>query len=105
MRIISFNINGIRAINKKPNTITSVISNLDPDIICFQEIRCSQEHISEFDKYKSSYPYIYLCCSVIKKGYSGVSIMSKIQPLTINYNFDIIREGSKNFEKEGRVII
>jgi exodeoxyribonuclease-3 len=116
MKIISFNINGIRAINKKniygeqiknneDNVITYIIKNYIPDILILQEIKCSECNINELEKYSENYPYIYMNNSTIKKGYSGISILSKIKPLNIYYNFENYNEKlDYNFLYEGRII-
>lgn len=116
MKIISFNINGIRAINKKNiygnkidkneiNVITNIINDYEPDILILQEIKCNKCNIDEFEIYNQYYPYIYMNNSTIKKGYSGISILSKIKPLNIYYNFENYNNKlDYNFIYEGRII-
>jgi exodeoxyribonuclease-3 len=118
MKIISFNINGIRAINKKNidgkkidkneiNVITNIINVYEPDILILQEIKCSECNINELELYNECYPYIYMNNSSIKKGYSGIGILSKIKPLNIYYNFENYNEIQQldyNFLYEGRII-
>jgi exodeoxyribonuclease-3 len=117
MKIISWNINGIRSVNQKDkqgkkitnneneNVINSIITEQSPNIICLQEIKCSDQHIKDFDRYKTQYPYIYICCST-KKGYAGVAILSKIEPKKIMYNFEPLEDNKldHNFQTEGRII-
>jgi exodeoxyribonuclease-3 len=125
MRIISWNCNGFRSVIKKdkngekignndstPNVITSIINELKPDIICLQEVKCNQNNINDFLVYQNEYPYIYVNYSTIKKGYSGVAVMSKIQPIQVYNNFDKFTEKQLNtsykqynFNNEGRVIL
>jgi len=112
MKIISFNLNGIRSVLTKDKTgkkITSgetvletLIKEQNPDIICFQEIRCS-DNVSlktiDFENY--GYIDITLNCAV-KKGYAGTAIFSKIKPMSIKLGFNNEDNGLNN---EGRLII
>ena len=96
MKIISYNINGIRAAIRK-----GFIRWLDmesPDIICLQEIKANPEQFDckEFEKL-GYYCYWF---PAIKKGYSGVAILSKIKPKNVIYGC-----GLKKFDDEGRVLI
>ena len=109
MKIISFNVNGIRSMATKSksgqkgcNIDDSVICKLaqeqNPDILCLQEIKCSK--IEDFSCYKKFFPYIYANFSTIKKGYSGTAILCKEKPISVVTDF-----GSSDIHKEGRLII
>tara|TARA_Y100001954_G_scaffold237072_1_gene299626 strand:- start:1346 stop:2104 length:759 start_codon:yes stop_codon:yes gene_type:complete len=95
MKIISYNINGIRAAIRKG--LINWLKSYNPDIVCFQEIKANPEQfdVSEFEKLG------YNCYwhSAQKKGYSGVAILSKIKPNNIIYGC-----GVEKFDCEGRVI-
>ena len=95
MKIISYNINGIRAAIRKG--LINWLKSYNPDIVCFQEIKANPEQfdVSEFEKLG------YNCYwhSAQKKGYSGVAILSKIKPNNIIYGC-----GVEKFDFEGRVI-
>ncbi|MCI6788966.1 MAG: exodeoxyribonuclease III [Mollicutes bacterium] len=92
MRIISRNVNGIRAcLNKGLNEF---INNFDPDIACFQETKMQIE--SNFQEF-SQYPYQYYS-NAIKKGYSGTLVLSKIKPINVIYGID------GEYDDEGRAI-
>lgn len=91
MRIMSWNVNGIRA-NLKKGFYDSVES-INPDIICLQEIKAKQEDVDI--NYQDYYQYWN---STEKKGYSGTMILSKIKPLKVDYGIN----GEHNLE--GRVI-
>ncbi len=93
MKIISWNVNGIRAVIKKG--FIDFINNEDPDIICLQETKAQPNQI---DIPSKKYPYMYWN-SAEKKGYSGTGILSKIEPLNIRYGI-----GIKKHDNEGRVI-
>lgn len=92
MKIISRNVNGIRACLKKG--LNDFLNSYDPDMVCFQETKMQIE--SNFLEF-SQYPYQYYS-NAIKKGYSGTLVLSKIKPLNIIYGI----EGEYN--DEGRVI-
>tara|TARA_B100000902_G_C27320797_1_gene924349 strand:+ start:6113 stop:6874 length:762 start_codon:yes stop_codon:yes gene_type:complete len=93
MKILCWNVNGIRAaINKG---FYDVISEYNPDIICLQETKANKEQV---DLQLPSYPYLYWN-SAEKKGYSGTAIFSKHKP--ISHSNDL---GIEKHDTEGRVI-
>jgi len=93
MKIISWNVNGIRAVIKKG--FLDFVNNHNPDIICIQETKASPEQV---DLDLSEYPYKYWN-SAEKKGYSGTAIFSKIKPISIKNDLGISKH-----DNEGRVI-
>lgn len=95
MKLISWNLNGIRALAKKG--LFDKIKVMDPDIICFQETKAQDDQVAETLEGLSGY-YSY-SNSAVKKGYSGTAILSKTEPL--NVSFDI---GIEEHDQEGRVI-
>ncbi len=96
MKILSYNVNGIRAAIKK-GFINWLIS-ANPDIICLQEIKAQKEQLdlSLFEKAGYNYNYWF---SAEKKGYSGVAILSKTEPKQIIYGADFNLAST-----EGRII-
>lgn len=103
MKIIAWNVNGIRAILKKPDLI-NLINNEDPDIFCLGEtkITCPLLNVQEEIKnnLKSEYEYFWSPCKT-KKGYSGTAIYSKIKPINVIYGLKVDK---KEYDDEGRVI-
>ena len=95
MKIISYNINGIRAALKK--NLINWIESESPDIICFQEVKANKEQF-DFEIF-NSLGYYNFWFSAQKKGYSGVAILSKIEPKKIKYG-----TGINHIDFEGRVI-
>jgi len=95
MRIISFNVNGIRAIMNK-NFEQSMVE-MNPDIICFQETKAQDEQVAEALKCFSDYR-LY-SNSATKKGYSGTAILTKVKPLSV-----LMDLGIEEHDNEGRVI-
>ncbi len=93
-KIITYNVNGIRAATKKG--FMEWLQAADPDIVCIQETKAQPDQIPIFEfealGYKS---YVY---SAQKKGYSGVAILSKIEPDHVEYGM-----GIEAYDFEGRV--
>ncbi len=96
MKIISWNVNGIRAIYKK--NFISWFNKENPDVLCLQETKAQKEQVPEEILILNGYEKYF--SSALKKGYSGVSIFSKNKPKEIKYGF-----GMGRFDEEGRTII
>ena len=92
MKLISWNVNGIRAcINKG---FKEFFQKSNSDIFCIQETKCQKDQIElEFEGYKSYWN------SAEKKGYSGTAIFTKKEPIDVKYGI-----GIEEHDKEGRVI-
>ena len=93
MKIISWNVNGIRAVIKKG--FYDFMKKENPDIICIQETKA---HKDQVDLNLPDYPFQYWN-SAVKKGYSGTAIFSKVKP--VSFKNDI---GIEHHDSEGRVI-
>ena len=94
-KIISWNVNGIRAIAKKG--FAAWLTDTAPDVLCIQETKASPEQLDE--EIKSNPGYASYFASADKKGYSGVAIYTKAKP-------DEIRMmGAPEFDREGRILI
>lgn len=92
MKLISWNVNGIRACVNKG--FKDFFNKIDADIFCIQETKCQKDQIDlEFDGYTSFWN------SAEKKGYSGTAIFTKQKPITVKYGI-----GIPEHDKEGRVI-
>ena len=93
IKILSYNINGIRAALRK--NLLDWIKDYNPDIVCFQEIKANDD---QFDKSLfEDLGYYNYWFSAQKKGYSGVGIITKIKPLNVEYG-----TGIKYMDFEGR---
>lgn len=94
MRLVSWNVNGLRAIMKK-GFIESV-KKINPDVLCLQETKMQEGQIDldvdleEYEKYFSS---------AQKKGYSGTAVFTKVKPINVTYGMD-----KEEHDKEGRII-
>lgn len=95
MKIISWNINGVRAITKKD--FFDDFSTMDPDIICFQETKAQDDEVKTALSKITHYHQYYN--SAARKGYSGVAVLSKKEPLAVTYDM-----GVAEHDNEGRVI-
>ena len=97
MKIISWNVNGLRAVVKKDKW--NQLFELDPDIICLQETKSHPEQLTEEVRSPAGY-HSYFDHSKVKKGYSGVAIFSKIKPEKVEYGL-----GISKFDDEGRTLV
>ena len=95
MKIISWNVNGIRAIAKK--SFFADLELLDPDIICLQETK-AQDHQGAERLVSVNHNHIF-SNSAERPGYSGTAVISRIKPLNVTKDM-----GIKEHDKEGRVL-
>lgn len=96
IRILSWNVNGIRAAYKKG--FLDWFLNEKPDILCLQEIKAHTEQVPEDIKKMAGY-YAYFAPAE-RKGYSGVGVLTRHEPLGIKKGF-----GRAEFDNEGRTLI
>ena len=94
MKIISYNVNGIRAAISKG--FITWLQQANPDVICLQEIKATPEQIPLLDFELAGYPY-HFWFPAEKKGYSGVAILSKVKPNNIQFG-----TGIAHMDFEGR---
>ena len=95
MRIISYNVNGIRAAIKKG--FFDWLKTNPADVICLQETKATQGDVDV--KQLEALGYHHYWYSAQKKGYSGVAVFTKIKPDNVQYG-----TGHKVSDDEGRVI-
>lgn len=93
--LISWNVNGIRAVEQKG--FTSIIESLNPDIVTVQETKAHPNQLSEELLHITGYTSYW--SSAKRKGYSGVGIYTKIEPINV-----IEGLGIEQFDLEGRVL-
>ena len=96
MKIFSWNVNGVRAIEKKG--FLDWMDNEDPDIICIQETKAKVEQLGS--SLVEDHGYHTYWHSAERPGYSGVATFSKVEPLFVQNGLGIDR-----FDREGRVLI
>lgn len=92
LKLISWNVNGLRAQVRKG--FLEKLEALDPDILCLQEIKLSEGQLElDLENYEEYYNYAE------RKGYSGTAIFTKKKPLSVTYGI-----GIPEHDQEGRVI-
>ena len=94
MKIISYNVNGIRAAISKG--FIEWLKSANPDVICLQEIKATEDQIPTDEITAAGYPFQYYF-SAQKKGYSGVAILCKTAPKNV-----VFGTGIENMDFEGR---
>ncbi len=95
MRLISWNVNGIRAVAKKD--FFGKLEQMAPDMLCIQETKAQDEQVAEV--LADVKDYYYYSNSAEKKGYSGTAILSRIEPLSVTRDIGIAEH-----DTEGRVL-
>lgn len=96
MKIISWNVNGLRAIMRK--NFADFVGEECPDVLCLQETKISQDKLPDSLNSIQNYQKNFVFAQ--KKGYSGVATFNKIQPKIITNIFE-----EEKFNNEGRVIV
>lgn len=94
-KIISYNINGIRAALRKG--FIDWLKEVNPDIVCLQEIKAQNEQIPVFDFVEAG--YINFWFPAKRKGYSGAAILTKTEPDKVVYGM-----GIEKYDDEGRFL-
>jgi len=96
MKLISWNVNGIRAVHRK-EIFLKFIEDENPDILCLQETKAHAFQLPEEIRNVEGYESFFN--EAEKKGYSGTAVYTKVKPLTVTYGID-----EPEHDKEGRVI-
>lgn len=96
MKLVSFNVNGIRAILQKD--FVNDFNSLNADIFLLEESKFSEDMHLEFPFMPKGY-FTYWSVSKLRKGYSGVTIFTKLEPLSVHYGLK-----DNKYDDEGRVI-
>ena len=94
MQIISWNVNGIRAVVRK-GALHACVATYDPDVLCFQETRAHPEQV-RLELPGHLYQYWY---GADRRGYAGTAMVSKTAPLTVRHGMGVERH-----DHEGRVL-
>ena len=110
MKIYSWNVNGIRAVEKK-GVFKPFLQEHQPDVLCLQETKVQPDQIAE--EFAVAYPeYEQYWYSAEKKGYSGTAIFTKQSPVSVSYGFPDevksafhLRDEYGDTNNEGRVVV
>lgn len=97
MKIVSWNVNGVRAVHR--NGYWDAFLSLKPDIFCLQETKATPEQLSADIRDVPGY-WSYFTHPAEKKGYSGVALYTRHEPESVEYTL-----GDPAFDREGRHII
>lgn len=95
MKLSTWNVNGIRSVLNK-EALQAYITTSNPDILCLQETKAHPDQI-QYDFAQHGYSVYWN--SAVKKGYSGTAILTKKEPLSVQYGINI-----EEHDQEGRVI-
>lgn len=95
MRILSWNVNGLRAVQKRG--FINWLKNTKASIVCLQEIKVDSSILS--DELRNINGYNAYFSHATKKGYSGIAVYSKVKPITVSTTL-----GVKRFDSEGRML-
>ena len=93
MKLISWNVNGLRACITKG--FEDFFKEVDADMFCIQETKMQEDQAEEI-KYEGYYRYMN---SAVKKGYSGTMVFTKQEPISVTYGL-----GIEEHDQEGRII-
>lgn len=95
MKIYAWNVNGLRAVTKKPD-FKEFFDTVQPDVVCLQEIKAQEKDLTGDEQVKGYHTYFF---PAKKRGYSGTAIYTKEEPLSITKGI-----GIDEFDDEGRVL-
>ena len=96
LRLLSWNVNGLRAVHRKG--FLEWFSGESPDILCLQETKISEDLLTPDYREINGYDSYFSCAE--RKGYSGVAIFTKTQPVNVESQFDV-----EILANEGRVLM
>jgi len=97
MKLVSYNVNGIRAAMNKD--LIGWLREVNADVVCFQELKATKDQIDEAEF--RALGYEHLCWfSAQKKGYSGTAVLSKKEPKSVTLGM-----GIEKYDNEGRLVM
>ena len=95
MKLISWNVNGVRAVAKKG--FADQVKAWNADVICLQETKAQDDEVRQALKDLNGYEIF--SSSAVRKGYSGTGILTRHKPLNVSYGI-----GIEEHDQEGRVV-
>lgn len=97
MKIVSWNVNGLRSVHRN-DYWNSFLKGTKPDVICLQEVKAEPDQLPDEVRDPGGFSSFFSPCKT-RKGYSGVALYSRIEPLSVIYGM-----GTKEFDDEGRLV-
>lgn len=97
LKLVSWNVNGIRAIVKKG--FLKSVEKLDPDVLCLQETKAPYEEVKTVSALLTQFPEVHINSSKARKGYSGTAIFTRQAGIEVEPDM-----GIKKHDQEGRVL-
>jgi exodeoxyribonuclease-3 len=97
LRLVSWNVNGIRAAQKKG--LLDWLHSAQPDVLCLQETKAEPDQLEDDLRQPDSY-HSYWAVSSVKKGYSGVALYTRVEPKNVQIGL-----GIAEYDAEGRTIV
>lgn len=99
MKILSWNVNGLQAIVQSGFSADELVAREDFDVLCLQETHLEERDVDLFKNLVHEYDYTCWSCSVARLGYSGTAVISRVQPISVQYGL-----GIPEHDQEGRLI-
>ncbi|HEX4923089.1 MAG TPA: exodeoxyribonuclease III [Bdellovibrionales bacterium] len=96
MKLISWNVNGIRAVHKKG--LVDFLKRQEPHVVCFQETKCQKGQLGPEFHEMLGYNTYWACAT--RKGYSGVATFARVEPKDVEYGI-----GIEKYDSEGRIVV
>ncbi len=96
MKLVSWNVNGVRAIMKKE--FQKSVADMNPDVICLQETKAQLEDAQKFISLITDFK-AYINYSKSRKWYSGTAILTKHEPISVTQDM-----GVEEHDQEGRIV-
>jgi len=96
MKLISWNVNGLRAVHRKGNF--DDVFKKKPDILCLQETKAHPDQLPDEVRGVKGY-HSFFSSSEVKKGYSGVAVYTREKPKKVKYGMGVLK-----FDQEGRFL-
>lgn len=97
LKIISWNVNGVRALHKKG--LRSFLERQKPDVFCMQETKSRIDQLKD-EQYLDLYPYGNWSSATTKAGYSGTATLSKEEPIEVYHGIQM-----EQYDAEGRFVV
>jgi exodeoxyribonuclease III len=101
MKIVAWNVNGLRAVLKKEDSVhlRAYVAQEDPDVLCLSETKICADELQKLEDFLPQYKHQFWSCA-IKKGYASTAIFSKTEPLSVKDEIIVGDHESKGVSKK-----